>query len=378
MLDTILILIFFILTFYYVSFLSKIYLGLKKLKKQKLNRNINEFVSIVIPFRNETDHILNTLKSIEDQNYPKDKFEAIFVNDNSDDDSLDKILNKQKSSNIKVLSVPKDFSPNAHKKRAIRFGIENAKGEIIVTTDADCIHKENWLSTLLSYFDDKTGFISGPVEFADNKSFFGKLQRIEFAGLVIVGAGLIGSDNPIICNAANIAYRKSTFLDVNGFNDQLNLSSGDDELLMQKIWKQKKYRVKFCPEKEAIVSTNPNKDLKQFYEQRRRWASKGLFYGDHLLILKLIAIFLFYLGLISTFAAGIFYNHNFLLIFFIGFLLKILSEYLVLSRGQKLLFSKDLLKPFFQAEAFHIPYIIISGIAGTFGNYQWKSRKIKR
>ena len=62
-------------------------------------------------------------------------------------------------------SVPNDYSINAHKKRAIRFGIEKSKGEIVVTTDADCIHKKDWLKNLLKFMDDETGFISGPVEF---------------------------------------------------------------------------------------------------------------------------------------------------------------------------------------------------------------------
>ena len=203
-------------------------------------------------------------------------------------------------------------------------------------------------------------------------------QRIEFAGLVISGAGLIGINKPVICNAANIAYRKTVFDQVNGFDDQLKLSSGDDELLMQKIWKETEYKIKFCPDKKAVVKTIPNKSIPEFYQQRKRWASKGLFYADKLLILKLILIFLFYLSIPVEIFLGIFLSTKFFVILLAGLLFKAFFEYLVLKRGTELLFDKKLLRPFIFAEILHIPYIIISGISGIFGNFTWKERKVSR
>ena len=338
----------------------------------------SELISIIVPFRNESENILKCLDSITQQNYPVDKYEIIFVNDFSDDDSLYKITGAIKPANIKVLSVPEDFSVNAHKKRAIRFGIENSSGEIIVTTDADCIHHRNWLSSILKCMDKETGFVSGPVEFTETDSLFGKLQKLEFSGLVLTGAGLIGINKPAICNAANIAYRRIAFDQVNGFNDQMNLSSGDDELLMQKIWKETKYKVKFCRNKEAVVKTLPNKTVKQFYNQRKRWASKGLFYADHLLVIKLILIFLFYLSLPLQLALSIIFPQIFAAVFLLSIILKSYFEFNIMKKGIGFLFHEELLRLFLLAEILHIPYIIIAGISGLFGNFAWKGRKVKR
>ena len=130
------------------------------------------------------------------------------------------------------------------RKRAIRYGIEQSIGDIIVTTDADCIYADDWLSSLVSNFEDSVGFVSGPVEFKDNGNVFSKLQKLEFAGLIFTGAGLIGAGKPTICNAANIAYRKKAFDEVNGFEYDMDLSSGDDELLMQKIAQDTEYKCK--------------------------------------------------------------------------------------------------------------------------------------
>ena len=378
MTEPILIAIIIFLTIHYIFFLLKIYLGLKKLKYKKDEKYADEFISVIVPFRNEEKNIANTYKNLIEQNYPKEKYEIIFVNDSSDDSSLQIIKNFPKVENVIIISVPNDYSANAHKKRAIRFGIENSKGEIIVTTDADCIHKKDWLKNLLNYFDEKTGFVSGPVEFVSDEKLFSKMQRLEFAGLVITGAGLIGSGSPTICNAANIAYRKKVFDEVGGFVYQMSLSSGDDELLMQKIHRDTNYKIKFALDKNAIVSTEANPTVKDFYHQRKRWASKGLFYGDHLLLLKLALIFLFYLSLISQPIFGILISTTFYLTFIISFLLKIIFEYIVIKRGVDLLFNEEILKPFILTEILQVPYILISGFMGMFGNLTWKDRKIKR
>ncbi len=370
--------IFIFLLLHYLFFLRGIFRGLSKLSSSESNQLPDEFVSIIIPFRNESNNILKSLESIEKQDYPKNKFEIIYVDDSSNDDSLDKLLNVKRSGNVKVISVAEGFSSNAHKKRAIRYGIENSLGEIIVTTDADCLHNSNWLRSLVQTFDKETGFVSGPVEFNEGKSLFSKLQKLEFAGLVFTGAGLIGIDKPTICNAANIAYRKSVYELVKGFSDHMNLSSGDDELLMQKIKKETEYKIKFCLKREAIALTPANETYRKFYDQRKRWASKGLFYANKFLVIKLILIFLFYLSLILMPAAAVFLSLNYLSIFFFSFILKIFFEYKILKKGTELLYGKSLLKYLIIAELLQIPYIIIAGAAGIFGNFEWKERKLKR
>ncbi|MDR3609418.1 MAG: glycosyltransferase [Ignavibacteriaceae bacterium] len=371
-----------LLLIHYSFFLLDIYHGLRTLIANSpftVYKTIpDDFISVIIPFRNESDNILESLTSIEMQDYPKDKFEVIYINDFSDDDSPGLLSNARKSSNVIILSVPEDYSKYLHKKRAIRYGIEKARGDIIVTTDADCIHTSKWLRTLVSQFDKQTGFVSGPVEFTIGQSFFERAQRLEFAGLVLTGAGLIGINKPLICNAANIAYRRKAFYQVDGFSYKHSLSSGDDELLMQKIKSESSFKIKFCMNKDAIVKTSASRSFSQFYQQRKRWASKGLFYTDHLLILKLILIFLFYLSFPVQIVLGICISPMFLFSLVLCFILKAIPEFMILRTGAKKLFGTSILKPFIWAEFLHIPYILIAGISGLFGNYIWKEKKIKR
>jgi len=157
----------------------------------------------------------------------------------------------------------------------------------------------------------------------------------------------------------------------------MNLSSGDDELLMQKIFQDTNYEIKFAALKDAVVKTKANNSLNQFYQQRKRWASKGLFYKNKFLTFKLILIYLFYLSIIIQPLLG-FFSEVFFISFLITFGLKLILEYLVIKRGLSLLFDLRLMKYFFITEIFQVPYIVIMGLSGAFGNFVWKNRKVNR
>ena len=201
---------------------------------------------------------------------------------------------------------------------------------------------------------------------------------MEFAGLILTGAGLIGAGRPIICNGANIAYRKKVFDEVGGFKDQINLSSGDDELLMQKIAAETKYKIGFSLNRDSIVKTKSNSGIDNFYQQRKRWASKGLFYKNTNLIVMLLLIFLFYFGLIILPFLILFLSTSFVFILLLSVIIKLLLEYLIIRKGKKMLFPKLSLKEFILTEILQVPYIIVAGFAGMFGNLKWKGREIKR
>jgi cellulose synthase/poly-beta-1,6-N-acetylglucosamine synthase-like glycosyltransferase len=379
MIEIVLLILFLFFLFHYLKFLNDVRGGLKSVKSQKCHKLIDyPSVSIIIPFRNEAENITKNMLSLEKQNYPNNKFEVIYVDDDSTDQSLELLSRKVTRINRQILKIPEGFSPTSRKKRAIRYGIEHSEGEIIVGTDADCEYDKNWLRTIIATYDNSTGFVSAPVSFTSSKKIFDRLQQLEFGGLVLTGAGLIGNNTPIICNAANISYRRKVFNQVMGFTDNLDLSSGDDEFLMQKIFRETNWRVKFCLLEEAVVRTNPNKTISQFYQQRKRWASKGFFYKNPFLILKLVGIFLFYLGLIVQLLLGIFLNSLFLLSFLASLTAKVFFEFNILQNGTGLVFDKIKFTDFIFAEIIHPFYIIVSGLSGVRGNFIWKDRKLKR
>ncbi|HVO74006.1 MAG TPA: glycosyltransferase [Ignavibacteriaceae bacterium] len=377
--------LFLFLLILYLVFLAGIKIGLRRIlnereKNEKAKtasfKNVSK-ASVIIPFRNESENILHNLECIERQDYPKELFEVIYVDDSSTDDSFEKLSRAEKSCNVKIIPSGGNFKA-AFKKIALKKGIEFSSGEIIVTTDADTVFGGKWLSSLLEKFDGETGLVSGPVNFIPGRGLFPAFQVLEFSGLVLTGAGLIGINQPVICNGANLAYRRKAYDEVKGFAGHLHLSSGEDEILMQSIAKAASYKIKFSWDNDSLVSTDLSSSIEGFFQQRKRWASKGLYYPDKLLRLKLLLIFLFYLGMPVQFLLLFILSKLFILSLLISLTAKFLLEYFIIKTGKDFLYPQKLLKYFLLSEIIQIPYIIISVFAGIRGKFRWKGRELER
>jgi len=203
--------VIFAIGIHYFLFLEKIRQGLNNLPESTAKQADPIKISVIIPFRNEEQSIGRNITGIINSDWDKELLEVIYVDDASTDGSQAIVSSYLYLPYLRMLIVPEDISPLRRKKTALLKGIESATGEIIVTTDADCWFGPQWLSALLSEFSSDTGFVSGPVAFTQGESLFARFQQLEFAGLVLTGAGLIGSGYPVICNGANIAYRRDLF-----------------------------------------------------------------------------------------------------------------------------------------------------------------------
>jgi poly-beta-1,6-N-acetyl-D-glucosamine synthase len=178
------------------------------------------------------------------------------------------------------------------KKAALTLGIENATGEIIVTTDADCSVSPDWLAAINESFNsEKIRMTIGAVKIEPTASFFSQLQAMEFASLIGSGAATLSYGIPTMCNGANLAFRKAAFVDVEGYRGNLNIPSGDDEFLMRKIAKKFPNSISFISESSNVVTTRPHQSLSTFSHQRLRWASKWK--HNEYIPAKALAVFIF-------------------------------------------------------------------------------------
>ncbi|MBV6445349.1 MAG: glycosyltransferase [Ignavibacteriales bacterium] len=374
----ILLIILTALLLHYLLFFVVVWIGLRKEKLDRSQENSTSStgfeVSVIIAFRNEAHNLPKILDDIKKLENPGTPVEVIFVNDHSTDDWHKFRERMEDSPQIRFLEQKEGVSG---KKRAIELGVANARGEIIFLTDADCRLPEKWITSLLKAFDEETGFVAGGVKYAESSRFFEKFQAYEFGGLMLCDAGLAAAGMPVVCSAASMAFRKGLFYEAEGYTSSIQLASGDDEFLMRAIHRLG-YKVKFILNEEAIVTTSPNRDLKSFANQRGRWASKGLHYENKALIAFLFLIFLFYLSLILSPVFIYYFGMPVLLWFLIAMFLKTAIEYLVLRKGNGLLYGK--LNPFLfpVMEVFQVPYIVFSAFKGLIGGFKWKEREYRR
>ncbi len=238
--------------------------------------------SVIIPFRDEVKHLSKLLDSILALNYPKDQFEIIFVDDDSKDSSVELIQNVLDASRQKgnlqfdtIKIIQNKHSSNSPKKDAINTAIDITKNEWIITTDADCILPKYWLDAYDEYIQNENpNCIVAPVAYGDKDSFFKRFQALDFLSLQGATIGGFGLNRPFLCNGANFAYRKAVFKDLNGFNGNSDIASGDDIFLLEKLKQFNAKKVSYLKSTEAIVLTNPLTNIDELIQQRLRWASK--------------------------------------------------------------------------------------------------------
>ncbi|WP_231425883.1 glycosyltransferase [Pedobacter sp. Leaf250] len=333
-------------------------------------------VSVIVAARDEALNIGRTIDALIAQDYPKNLTEIIFIDDHSTDNTAE-IVASYAASGIKLIKLNENQALNSYKKKAIQTAIGSCSGDLIITTDADCVMGEKWLSSVVNFYQDK-GYkmISSPVAYFEEKSFFERLQSLEFLYLIGLGASTIGNKKPSTCNGANLAYEKATFYEVGGFQGIDDLASGDDELLLHKIAAKYPDKIGFLKDRFAIVYTHAKENLKSFIQQRKRWASKSTRYKNKAIIVLGVFVWVFNLSILSNFITGLFIP-AFLTITIYQLIVKMILETLFLWDVTGFAKKRRLLVLIPILNVLHILYIVYIGIAGNSGKYNWKGRMVK-
>jgi biofilm PGA synthesis N-glycosyltransferase PgaC len=330
-------------------------------------------ISVIIPARDEEKNIGRLLQALQEQIYPSALFEIIVVDDHSTDATAAVV---QRYSTVKLLQLKED-GINSYKKKAIETGIATATGQLIITTDADCLPSRDWLKTMAAFKEEKGAvFIAAPVVIDCNSSVLQIFQAMDFLVLQGITGAAVYKNQLSMCNGANLAYEKNSFKKVNDFDGIDNIASGDDMLLMHKIWKEYPGKVHYLKSKEAIVSTQPMKTWKDFFNQRIRWASKAKHYGDKRIILVLSLVYLFNLSFLALAIAGFACYHYWLYLAGL-WLAKTIIEFPFVYSVSSFFNKQFMMKYFFFFQPLHIFYTIASGLFGQFGKYEWKGRRVK-
>ena len=334
-------------------------------------------VSVLIPARNESSQIEACIHSVLEQTYPSHQFEVLCIDDASTDDTFLQIERlSQEYPNLRALSLAPESGEASGKKAALSKGIEQASGEILLQTDADCILPPQWIQTMVSCFSPEVGMVAGPVGLTYQDSLFQKLQALEIAGLGILSGGSIAGERPHMCNGANLAFRKSLFEKVDGYSGIDHFASGDDELLMQKVKKENSYRIQFCPFPQTIVRTPALSTWKEFTTQRIRWVSKAKYYWDRRVNGIQLISYLAFVGL-AFFSLLALWNPMYWSYFLFLFLLKISVDIPLMYQAVRFFGEKPLFWLLPLLECVYIPYVLWIGIAGNFSRtYTWKNRTV--
>ncbi len=342
------------------------------------NDSIQTTFSIIIPFRNEAEALPELLESITQLEYLKSHYEIIFIDDASDDDSVDIIKRYCDKLSMTFSILQNNRKTNSPKKEAINTAIHQSQFDWIITTDADCILPKKWLQTFDAFIQHKQPkFIVAPVTYVANSSFLQQFQLLDFISLQGSTIGGFGIKIPFLCNGANLCYRKDTFLEVNGFEENTHIASGDDIFLLEKISRKYPDEVHYLKSSRVIVTTKPQPTFKQLLEQRIRWAAKSTAYTNVFSKLVSSIVFIMNLLLIILFFSSVFGDISWQFSIPV-FGVKLIVDLLLLIKTTAFFKQQKVLRFYFFSSFIYPVFIMLVVISSLKSGYDWKGRKFKK
>jgi len=377
------ILITLIITISYLLLVGSFIFGFDKIATFRLEDTpAKTKFSILIPFRNEAENLPDLLKSIEALKYPKHLFEIIFVDDESDDDSVDIIKKTLKTRPLDCAQdariITNDRKTNSPKKDAITSAIKKAKYDWIITTDADCQLPLFWLDSFDQYIQKNNAVcIAAPVVYNNDNSFLNRFQILDILSLQGATIGGFGINKPFLCNGANLAYKKSIFNEVNGFEGNTNIASGDDIFLLEKIATKQPKHVHYLKCKQAIIKTQSQPNWANLLSQRVRWAAKTSTYNNWFGKLTGLIVLLMNTLIVIGFLLSCISILNFKILLYI-LVIKFNIDFFLIYKSASFFNQKSILKNYLFGFLIYPFFSIYIAFISSFSSYKWKGRDFKK
>lgn len=214
-------------------------------------------VTVIVPAYNAEALIGPCLSSLLNQTYPSCSYEVIVVDNGSSDDT---------ASVVNEYPVELLFERNRQSSYAARnLGIEAAKGDMVLFTDADCRPKNDWIERIIAAFDDKSvagvgGQIIDAPATNEIDRFIGELNPLN-------NARMLNDTYHVSIVTANAAYRKRVLESVDGFDD--SMTTGGDIDLAWRIQRQQLGRIVYVAEAQVIHQHRST--LKGMYRMFQRY-----------------------------------------------------------------------------------------------------------
>jgi cellulose synthase/poly-beta-1,6-N-acetylglucosamine synthase-like glycosyltransferase len=261
---------------------------------------------------------------------------------------------KKRSPLIKTLHIQNAISGLSGKANAIAQGMELATGDLILVTDGDCRVPRNWARSHAAYYAADVGLVGGFTlldEKNDGVALFEKVQSLDWAYLLSIGAGAIGMGVPLSVLGNNFSFRREAYEEVGGYR-QMGFTIIEDFALMKTLLKKTSRRVLYPIDPEMLVYSRPMPTLRQFYVQRKRWSAGGKEvggYGKFLMAISMLIHILLPLSLrfiathLGLLATGV----------------VLLADFGLLWRTTGMIHRRDLLAYFPLWEIFYFIYTII-------------------
>jgi len=296
-------------------------------------------VSVVICAHNEYHHLSVNLPLILEQDYPL--YEVVVVDHASDDDTSFLLADlSERYNHLKVVSIQRDLNFFTGKKFPLSIGIKSARYEIILLTDADCRPAgSQWIRLMQEAFTTGKEIILGYGPYEHRRGLLNALIRFDTLQAAIHYLSFAMSGIPYMGVGRNLAYKKRLFYQQKGFISHYRISSGDDDLFINRVARKNNTGVQRDP--GAFTYSEPKLSVGKWFTQKRRHMTTGVHYRFvHKFLLGLFSV----TQLVFLVLLAVLLSLKFAWIFVLSvLLLKWVSQYIVFGLCAKRLQEKQLI-----------------------------------
>ncbi|MFV5703734.1 glycosyltransferase [Flavobacterium sp. XS2P12] len=234
-------------------------------------------ISVIVCAKNEEENVANFIPLLAEQNYPD--FEIVLIDDASSDNTLAIFEGFEKQyPNVRLVKVENNEAFWGNKKYALTLGIKSAKKEYLLFTDADCYPtSKDWITAMSSQFTMQKTIVLGYGKYKKiPNSFLNKIIRFETLLTAIQYFSWAKIGHPYMGVGRNLAYKKETFFNVNGFIEHMQIRSGDDDLFINQAANAKNTTIAYTP--ESFTLSKPKTTFKDWFTQKRRHIATANYY----------------------------------------------------------------------------------------------------
>ncbi|MBN1923233.1 MAG: glycosyltransferase family 2 protein [Nanoarchaeota archaeon] len=218
-------------------------------------------ISVIIPAYNEEKNITKSIESTLSQNYPRELFEVIVVNDGSNDATRRICESYVKKGLIRLFN-----KKNGGKASAMNLGIRHAKGELIFILDADSKADKNCFNNLIGYFNNsKVAAVTSSMTVTSKKTFLQKIQWVEYLFSILMRKIMSLFNCLHVTPGPGSIYRKSIIQEIGGFSEKTLTEDMEIAFNIQ----DKGYIIENSL--NSVVLTNTPEKIADLIRQRRRW-----------------------------------------------------------------------------------------------------------
>lgn len=262
----------FFLIYWLLFFLEKKDSLTVELGKKKPKLKHFPTVTIAVPAYNEEDHILKTLRSLIELEYPRDRFEIVVVNDCSTDNT-EKMVNRfmkdiKKKDNYKDVRVRIiNQKTNKGKAEALNTAISSSDSEFFSCIDADSVIDSEALIYMVNDMirDPELSIVTPVMKVDSPNNWLQKFQRVEYMSSMFVSRLMGHMDSIYVAPGPFSLYRMSALKKLGKFDGSRNIE--DQEI----AWRAQKHHLKMRQCTHAFVNTVAPDTVRGFTRQRTRW-----------------------------------------------------------------------------------------------------------